>query len=145
MIKAYLKRNWLLHEMRKLRFIRLWLTIGFMLVGVVCFLTLTPSPPDMGDLPESDKIGHLVAYCVIMLWFGFIYLHGRSYIRIGFAFLAMGIVLESIQGMLGYRNFSYLDMCANACGVIIGWLLARTRLADTLVYVEGKFWDNRVL
>ena len=144
MIKDYLKRNWLLHEMRKLRFIRLWLAIGFVLVGVVCFLTLTPSPPDMGDFRESDKIGHLVAYSVIMLWFGFIYLRGKQYIKIGLAFLAMGIVLESIQGMLGYRNFSYLDMCANGCGVIIGWLLARTRLADTLVYVEGKFCKNQV-
>jgi VanZ family protein len=121
------------------------LTIGFVLVGVVCFLTLTPSPPDMGDIPESDKIGHFVAYSVIMLWFGFIYLRGKRYMKVGFAFLAMGIVLESIQGMLGYRNFSYLDMVANVCGVIIGWLLARTRLAETLVYVEGKFGGNRSL
>jgi VanZ family protein len=139
------EKNWKrrLHEMRELRFIRLWLTIGFLLVGVVCFLTLTPSPPDMGDLPESDKIGHFVAYSTMMLWFGFIFLRGKRYTKIGLAFIVMGIVLESMQGMLEYRNFSYLDMCANACGVIIGWLLARTRLADTLVFVEGKFRKNR--
>ena len=143
MIKTYLKRNWLLHDMRKLRFIRLWLTIGFVLVGVVCFLTLTPSLLDMVDFPEGDKIGHFVTYSAIMLWFGFIYLRGKRYMRVGFAFIVMGIALELIQGMLDYRSFSYLDMGANACGVMIGWLLARTRLADALVYVEGRFSDNQ--
>lgn len=124
--------------MKELRFIRLWLTMGFLLVGVVCFLTLTPSPPDMGDFPESDKIGHFIAYSAMMLWFGFIYLRGRRYMRLGLAFILMGIVLELIQGVLDYRSFSTLDMGANACGVMIGWLLARTRLADALVYVEGR-------
>jgi VanZ family protein len=139
--------NWnrRLHEMRELRFIRLWLAIGFMLVGMVCFLTLTPSPPDMGDFPESDKIGHFFAYSVMMLWFGFIYLRGKHYMGVGLAFIVMGIVLELIQGMLGYRSFSYLDMGANACGVVLGWLLARTRLADALVYVEGRLSNDFTL
>jgi hypothetical protein len=128
--------------MRKLKFIKVWLAIGFLLIGVICFLTLTPSPPDMGDFPESDKIGHLAAYSIMMLWFGFIYVHRKRYIRVGLAFIAMGIVLEMIQGMLGYRSFSCLDMGANACGVMIGWLLAKTRLADALVYVEGRFRDD---
>ena len=134
-------RHWTsgFNKMRELRFIRLWLTIGFLLVGVVCFFTLTPSPPDMGDFPESDKIGHLVAYSAIMLWFGFIYLHGKQYMRIGFAFIIMGIVLELIQGMLDYRSFSTLDMGANACGVLMGWLLARTRLAEALVRFEARW------
>jgi VanZ family protein len=131
--------------MRKLRFIRIWLAIGFLLVGVVCFLTLTPSPPDMGDFPESDKIGHFIAYSTMMLWFGFIYLRGKRYIRVGIAFIIMGIALELIQGMLDYRSFSTLDMGANACGVMIGWLLARTRLAEALVYVEGKLSDDLTL
>ena len=128
--------------MKELRFIRLWLAIGFVLVGVVCFLTLTPSPPDMGDFPESDKVGHFVAYSAMMLWFGFIYLHGKRYMRVGLAFVVMGIALELIQGTLDYRNFSYLDMGANTCGVMIGWLLARTRLADALVYVEGRLSND---
>ena len=131
--------------MKELRFIRLWLVIGFLLVGVVCFLTLTPSPPDIGDFPESDKIGHFVAYSAIMLWFGFIYLRGKRYMRVGLAFIVMGIALELIQGMLDYRSFSYLDMSANACGVMIGWLLARTRLAEALVYVEGRFSKDLAL
>lgn len=124
--------------MKELRFIKIWLAIGFLLVGVVCFLTLTPSPLDMGNFPESDKIEHIIAYSTMMLWFGFIYLRGKRYMRVGIVFIAMGIALELIQGMLDYRSFSYLDMGSNACGVMIGWLLARTRLADALVYVEGR-------
>jgi VanZ family protein len=125
--------------MKELRFIRLWLAIGFLLVGVICFLTLIPSPPDMGDFPESDKIGHFIAYSALMLWFGFIYSRGKQYMRVGLAFIVMGIALELIQGMLGYRNFSTLDMGANACGVMIGWLLARTRLAEVLVRFEAWY------
>ena len=128
--------------MKELRFIRLWLAIGFLLVGVVCFLTLTPSPLDMDDLPEGDKLGHLVAYSAMMLWAGFIYLRGKQYMRVGLAFIVMGITLELIQGMLDYRSFSYLDMGANICGVMIGWFLARTRLAEALVYLEGR-WKGK--
>ena len=127
------------NKMKKLRFIRLWLVIGFLLVGVTCFLTLTPSPPDVGDFPEIDKIGHIVAYSVMMLWFGFIYLRGKRYLRVGLAFIFMGIALELIQGLLDYRSFSTLDMGANTCGVMIGWLLARTRLADSLVRFEARY------
>ena len=131
--------------MKELRFIRLWLAIGFLLVGVVCFLTLTPSPPDMDDFPEGDKIGHFVAYSTMMLWFGLIYLRGKRYMRVGLAFIVMGIALELIQGMLNYRSFSYLDMGANACGVMIGWLFAGTRLAEALVYVEARFSKDLTL
>jgi hypothetical protein len=69
--------------MRELRFIRLWLAIGFLLVGVVCFLTLIPSPPDMGGFPGNDKVGHFFAYSAMMLWFGFIYLRGKHYMGVG--------------------------------------------------------------
>ena len=126
------------HEMRELRFINLWLTIGFILVGVVCFLTLTPKPPEVPNIPAFDKIGHFSAYLVMTVWFGFIYLPGKRYISVGLAFIAMGVILELLQGIMGGRTAEYLDLLASTSGVIIGWLLARTHFAEALVYIERK-------
>jgi hypothetical protein len=46
--------------------------------------------------------------------------------RLGYAagFVAMGIALEFLQGMTGYRTFDPLDMLANAVGVLGGLAVA---------------------
>ncbi len=72
-----------------------------------------------------------------MLWFGFIYLQGKKYFRIGFSFIMIGITLEFIQSAIGYRSLEYFDMLSNALGVIAGWLLARTRFSKAIIYFEG--------
>jgi glycopeptide antibiotics resistance protein len=36
----------------------------------------------------------------------------------------MGVGLEFIQGMLGYRTYEVFDMLANAIGVLLGWVAA---------------------
>jgi glycopeptide antibiotics resistance protein len=36
----------------------------------------------------------------------------------------MGIGLEFIQGMLGYRTYEVFDMLANTIGVLLGWAAA---------------------
>ena len=108
------------------------------MVGVVVYLSLTPSVPKIPPLPAGDKIGHLLAYTILMLWFGFIYLRGSAYLGLGIGLILMGLILEVIQGCVGYRSFDYFDMFANTLGVLSGWLLAGTRLASTLLYVEGR-------
>jgi glycopeptide antibiotics resistance protein len=36
----------------------------------------------------------------------------------------MGIAIEFLQRMTGYRTFDVLDMVANAVGVLLGWAAA---------------------
>jgi VanZ family protein len=36
-------------------------------------------------------------------------------------FVAMGILIEFLQRMTGYRDFEVLDMVADAIGVLLGW------------------------
>jgi len=59
-----------------------------------------------------------------MLWFCLLYASLRA--RLGYAFLwiAMGVVLEIIQGHLGYRSYDVHDMAANTLGVAFGWTLS---------------------
>lgn len=42
--------------------------------------------------------------------------------------MALGVILEVLQGWSGYRYFEYADMLANTLGVFVGLLLATTQL-----------------
>jgi VanZ family protein len=94
--------------------------LGWAWVAAIWWLSLTPSPPKV-DFQESDKVGHFIAYGALMFWFCFLYRTQKIRVLYGVGFIAMGVGLEFIQGMLGYRNFEVLDMLANSLGVLLGW------------------------
>jgi VanZ family protein len=70
------------------------------------------------DLEQGDKLGHFAAYGVLMFVFCLIYDKRVSRLACATGFIAMGIALEFIQEMTGYRTFDLLDMLANAAGVL---------------------------
>jgi len=121
-----------------LRWYGLWLVLGWGWVALVWYLSLTSQPLDI-DLGTSfnDKIGHTIAYAWLMLWFGNLYVcrHGR--ISYSLIFIAMGILLEVLQGsMTSARQFSYGDMLANSLGVIVGYVLLTGFPAQLLIKIE---------
>ena len=77
---------------------------------MVIFFSLIPSPGELHGLIGVDKLIHLFTYTFVMLWFGLCYSPGRAYERLGIGLILMGILLELIQGKIGYRSMSYLDM-----------------------------------
>ncbi len=108
---------------RPLRHRALWVTVGWLLVALVVWGSLTPSPPEA--LPaESDKLEHVVSYLVLALWFGGIY-SGRARSGYALAFVAMGVGLEFLQQAGGVRQLEVQDMLANAFGAGLGWLLSQ--------------------
>jgi len=123
---------------RELRFYRLWNILGAMLVSVVIFLSLAPtqSLPDL-PFPYSDKVNHVLAYTAMMFWFGQIFRKRSASLLIASCLVAMGIVLEYIQGSTGYRTFEYADMAANGIGAVAGLFLSWTRLGGLLLVFEG--------
>lgn len=128
--------------MKRLRLLKLWLTLGWIMVGIVVFLSLTPSPPEIPSIPSADKGLHLIAYLILMLYFGLIYLPGKGYRNVGIGLFAMGLALECLQGLLGYRTAEALDMVCNSLGVIVGAGLARTRLSSGLLRVESLLYPR---
>jgi hypothetical protein len=122
-----------------LRLKKLWIAIGIGFVGLVAYLSLIPDPPDLG-VSGSLKLGHLLAYGWLMLWFAQIYRTPRRRWWLAAAFCALGIVLEYLQGMTDYRGFEYSDMLINAAGVALGLALARTPLQNGLRTFEAKLW-----
>ena len=87
---------------------------------MIVWLSFTPEPPSL-DFRESDKVGHFLAYGLLMLWFCRLYASARARAIHGALFIAIGVGLEFIQGMLCYRTYEVYDMYANTLGVLLGW------------------------
>jgi VanZ family protein len=123
--------------MIELKYAKFWLSLGFGLVLAVVVLSLMPPPPDALSLP-SDKLNHFIAYATLMAWFAQLYPR-CVYGRLALAFVCLGILLECLQALTGYRFFEYADMLANSLGVLLAWALCLTPLASLLLRFELKF------
>jgi hypothetical protein len=93
------------------------------MVAAIVWLSLTPSPPRI-DFDKDNTLGHMVAYGGVMFWFSQLYAEKKTQLCYAGGFAAMGIALEVVQGMLGYRTYDTVDMVANMFGVLAGWAAA---------------------
>ncbi len=114
---------------------KVFLVLGCLGIGTVFYLSLTPHPPEPLSFNGADKLEHALAYGSLSLWFCQIY-SGKVRFRVLLSLVAMGVAIEYLQRMTGYRQFEYADMLANATGVMIGWGLAQTRLGNVLRMLE---------
>jgi VanZ family protein len=118
---------------------RAWLALGWIWVAVVFYLSLMPHPPEPVAFPGADKVEHALAYAALMLWFCQVHVGTGARIGTSLWLVAMGVGIEFLQGMTGYRAFEYADMLADATGVLAGWALAQTKLGYVLRMLEhGK-------
>ena len=99
------------------------LAAGWAWAAAIVWLSLIPQPPGV-DMPQADKLGHLAAYGLLMLWFSLLHAARRARLAYAAGFMAMGVGLEFVQGALGYRSFERYDMAANTLGVLLGWAAA---------------------
>ena len=96
---------------------------GWGWAAAIVWLSLTPAPPEV-DLSHGDKLGHFGAYGLLMFWFSRLYLRTRTRLACAAGFIAMGIALEFLQGLLGTRTYELYDVYANTLGVLVGWAAA---------------------
>jgi VanZ family protein len=121
-----------------LRFLRLWQTVGVLLIGFVVYLSLAPYPIEV-PVQHGDKYGHILAYATLMYWYAQIYPGQRTRMAWAATFVAMGIGLEFLQRLTDYRAFETADMLADALGVGVGWLGAPPRSPHALRYIEARW------
>ena len=122
----------------KLRF--LWLAIGYSLVMLVVFLSLSSSPIELDtSFPYQDKVFHAFAYFVLMAWFSQIYHDRFQRNMIAVVFVLMGVTLEYLQSFDPARYFEYADMVANTTGVALGFFIALSSAKNVLLRVEKAF------
>ena len=115
-----------------------WLALGWLLVTLVIYLSLMPQPPQPLNFDNGDKLEHASAYGLQMAWFCQIYWSRGQRVRIAVALICMGVTLEILQGMTGYRTFDYADMRANTVGVLAGWTLSLTRIKHLLAALDQR-------
>ena len=104
-----------------IKFKGLYLTL--MLALLIMFLSLKPPSEVDTTLLVSDKLLHLLAYCLMVLPVSLerIFPHFSVFL---FA-LAYGGCIELIQPFTG-READIMDFFANAAGIILGILVARS-------------------
>lgn len=124
------------HPELKLRF--LWLLIGYALIVLIVFLSLTSNPVDMGmSFPYEDKVYHAFAYFVVMAWFAQIYHERFQRNMIALFLIFMGITLEYLQSFDANRMADASDIVANVTGVVLGYLLALSCIKNCLLKIEN--------
>lgn len=126
----------------ELRFLVIWRIIAFMNIALIIFLSIVPGPKDMGQLIGMDKLLHVLAYAFTMFWCRMCYSEKKHIIMFSIGLILMGGTLEIMQGLTGYRMMSAYDMIANSIGVLLGLVLARTRLSMLLSNVERLFINS---
>jgi len=73
------------------RYQKFWLAMGYALVTMVIYLSVTSNPPDPGiKIPFFDKIGHTLAYFSLMVWFAQIYHQKKQRLIYALGFFGIG-------------------------------------------------------
>ena len=123
----------------QLRLKKLWIFMAWCLVSAVIILSLG-SPPPMPSVSHSDKVGHVLAYFVLMGWISQIYHEPRQRFFYALIFLLLGGSLEYLQSLTANREGDWMDMLANSLGVFMGWLFTHSRMGYVLAYCEQRWF-----
>ncbi|MFA5242190.1 MAG: VanZ family protein [Sulfuricella sp.] len=119
-----------------------WLAIGWVLIFLIAYTSLIPSPPAPMRFPHADKLEHLIAYIALMGWFCQIYSVRSQRLYLALACVAFGGIIELLQGWSGYRSADWLDLLADSLGVALGWTLNTTPLQFLLTRFDARLASN---
>jgi VanZ family protein len=114
---------------------RYWHGVGWFGVALLIYLSLTPQPLEF-PLQDADKLGHALAYAVLMYWWAQLLVTPRQRLWLAMELIGLGIALEYVQGWTGWRTLDNLDMLANGVGVAFGGTLAS--IAPNLLAAVGR-------
>lgn len=123
---------------------RLWLALWW-LGWVACVVLSLGHPPDLGvDVPDGDKIEHLLAYGLLSAWAAWLYATPRSRLLACLALVALGIAMELAQGAFTTdRMMDVRDGVADAIGVALGQLAALGPAGGWLQRLDARLFARR--
>jgi len=111
--------------------------VGWGLVGLVVWLSLTPDPLAVPDVEGFDP-GHFLAYFTLMAWWAQLVRAGHGRIIAALALIGLGVGLEYVQALTPHRTFDVNDMRDDSIGVITAYLATRSSLGEMLLALERR-------
>jgi len=91
-------------------------------LAVTAYLALTSSEiPVVADV--NDKVEHILAFFTLALLADFSWPHSGFGAAKSMSLLGYGLAIEITQYFLPYREFSLLDLSADAAGLFLYWLV----------------------
>lgn len=116
--------------MLPLRYAPRWRIASAILLIVVLLAALMPAVwlwPDRLRIAAwfggFDKWAHVSTFAVLAIWFAGQY-RSASYWRIALGLITYGLLIEVCQRGVSYRTADWLDVAADAAGIIIGLVIA---------------------
>jgi len=96
-----------------------WLLMGCIWIGLVIYLSFFNPPSEVKAIHFLDNFAHIFMYVFLTAWFGVV--SEKKDMRFLFwCFFSMGLVIEVLQPLTGYRGFQFSDVIANLIGVYAG-------------------------
>jgi VanZ family protein len=105
---------------------------------IVSIWVLSLIPLSQSGIPGTDKFHHAFAYFACMFCWGQAFTRPATRLKLALIFMAMGALIECVQGLTTYRTFEWMDMVANAVGVTIAWLVVTVQLSIQRRYAIGE-------
>ena len=121
--------------MKQFRHGRVWVGIAWFGVALLTYLSLVNVAGDV-SVAHADKYGHVAAYAVLTFWFMQLYDDARSRLLVVVGLFALGVALEILQYLTGYRSMEAGDAAADAIGIALGWLAGPPRTLNLLERLE---------
>lgn len=87
-------------------------------LAVTALAWLPVDNPELSEI-HPDKINHLGAFAVLAVTLHLAYAPPEA--RGGVLLLGYGLLIETVQFVLPYRNFSPYDLAADGLGILMGY------------------------
>ena len=131
--------------MLPLRYAARWRVASLVLLLIVLAATLMPAVWLWDDRVNAlswfegiDKWFHGITFLALSIWFTGLYNKG-AYWRIGLGLLAFGLLTEACQRMVTYRSADWMDVGADAAGIILGLVIGAAGIGGWCLRAEEFF------
>ena len=98
-----------------LRYKNIWRSIAYLIMLVIIVLSLIPDPGDVTPFSASDKLMHILAYAVSMLWFGLCLSLGGCGMMLQPAFSDC-LFLDLLSHLQDFGTAAEVDVCRRQVG-----------------------------
>lgn len=130
--------------MLPLRYAVRWQLASFLMLTTVLAAALMPAFWLWSDKAQAlswfenfDKWLHGITFLVLSIWFSGLYRKG-AYGKLGLGLLAFGLFIEACQAMVSYRTADWIDVAADAIGIIIGLVVGIAGTGGWCLRVEER-------